>query len=253
MEGPWRNGAWAEKMLVPVENAIILPEQALLDRGYSILELMWINEFLVPFGGWLAADLKPGSTVIVAPATGHFGGAAVQVALAMGVKRVIAAGRNVQALEKILAADASGRVKIVQLSGEVEPDTAALRAAAGGGGGTDAYLDFSPPHAGGATHPSACIGALKSGGTAVLMGGVTSDLTINYAGLMLRNITLKGNFMYPPTAPAQLVGLVESGLLDLKGMEPGTVPFEELLRGIEEAEKKGGAGELTVLDVKGSK
>ena len=55
--------------------------------------------------------------------------------------------------------------------------------------------------------------------------------------------------MYPPTAPEQLVGLVESGLISLNGMEPGVVPFEDLQRGIAEAEKKGGAGDLTVLDL----
>lgn len=47
-----------------------------------------MNELSVPFGGWLAADLKPASVVIVAPATGHFGASAVQVALAMGVRKV---------------------------------------------------------------------------------------------------------------------------------------------------------------------
>ena len=246
MEGPWRNGAWAEKMMVPIENVIVLPEQTLTEKlGYSIPQLCWINEFLVPFGGWLAADLKPGACVIVAPATGHFGACAVQVALALGVGKVVAAGRNANALEKVEQLDKNGRVKAVQLSGDVETDTATLRKEVGVG--ADAYLDFSPPHAAGATHPNACIGALKAGGYAVLMGGVTSDISINYASLMLRNITVRGNFMYPPTAPAQLVGLVESGLISLSGLKTGSVPFEDLHRGIEEAEKAGGAFELTAL------
>jgi NADPH:quinone reductase-like Zn-dependent oxidoreductase len=89
MEGPWRNGAWAQKMVVPMENVVPLSEERLVkDLGYEVPRLLRINELLVPFGGWLAADLKPGSTVIVAPATGHFGGAAVQVALGMGVSKV---------------------------------------------------------------------------------------------------------------------------------------------------------------------
>lgn len=38
----------------------------------------------MPYGGLLAADLRPGETVPISGATGHFGSAAVAVALAMG-------------------------------------------------------------------------------------------------------------------------------------------------------------------------
>ena len=53
MEGPWRDGAWAEKMLVPTENVVVLDEERLLGNaqlGYEMKQLMWINEYLVPFG-----------------------------------------------------------------------------------------------------------------------------------------------------------------------------------------------------------
>jgi threonine dehydrogenase-like Zn-dependent dehydrogenase len=135
----------------------------------------------------------------------------------------------------------------VTLTGDVETDTVNLRKEAGTG--ADAYLDFSPPSAAGATHPGACIGALRKGGTAVLMGGVTEDITLNYAQLMLGSITVRGNFMYPVSAPSQLSKLVESGLIDLKAISTIDMAFEDLLDGIKSAEKRAGASELVVLRV----
>jgi NADPH:quinone reductase-like Zn-dependent oxidoreductase len=42
MEGPWRNGAWAEKMIVPTENIVPLDENRLLgELGYTIPQLVW--------------------------------------------------------------------------------------------------------------------------------------------------------------------------------------------------------------------
>ena len=251
MEGPWRNGAWAEKMLVPCENVVVLDEALLTGAegmGYKIEQLMRINEFVVPFGGWLAAEIKAGDVVIVAPSTGHFGGAAVQVSLALGVKKVVAAGRNSDLLKKVSALDKRGRVLSVQLTGDTTTDTTALQKAAGSTG-ADAYLDFSPPQAAGSTHPSACISALKHGGRAILMGGITSEIKLNYAQLMLRNIAVRGNFMYPPAAPRMLVNLVESGLLDLHSGNLQSFAFEDLHDGIAAAEKSAGAGELTVLSL----
>lgn len=131
------------------------------------------------------------------------------------------------------------------LTGDVETDTVNMRKEAGAG--ADAYLDFSPPTAAGATHPRACIGVLRKGGTAVLMGGVTADLTLNYAQLMLGSITVRGNFMYPPSGPSQLAKLIESGLIDLKTMTTIDVAFEDLLEGVKLAEKHAGMSELTVL------
>jgi D-arabinose 1-dehydrogenase-like Zn-dependent alcohol dehydrogenase len=61
--------------------------------------------------------------VIVAPATGPFGLAAVKVALAMGA-RVIAMGRNAEVLKRL---GQDERIKMVQISGNVEKDLKALK------------------------------------------------------------------------------------------------------------------------------
>jgi hypothetical protein len=103
-----------------------LDEKRLLGRvedgglGYDLESLQYIATLLVPYGGLRDINLQAGETVIVAPATGSFGGAAVMVALAMGA-RVIAMGRKVDALRRI--ATLSDRVAVVPITGDVQVST----------------------------------------------------------------------------------------------------------------------------------
>jgi threonine dehydrogenase-like Zn-dependent dehydrogenase len=139
----WASGSFAEYAVFPLENVFPLDEGRLLgDLGYSVEDLCLIPVLNVPFGGLAAIDVKQGETVIVAPATGKFGGAAALAALSFGA-RVVAAGRNLEALESFAEPfKATGRIKCVQLSGDAEADTKSLVAAAGGTG-ADCYIDFS--------------------------------------------------------------------------------------------------------------
>jgi threonine dehydrogenase-like Zn-dependent dehydrogenase len=73
------------------------------------------------------------------------------------------------------------------------------------------------------------------------MGGVREDITFNYGLLMSRNITIRGNFMYGNDAPHKLRGLLEGGLLSLKGLSTTVFAFEDLEKGIQFAGKHGGA------------
>lgn len=92
MKDVWRDWTYAEYCRTPLESLTVLDEQLLIkDLGYSLGQLMYSATLLVPYGGLRDIDLQAGETVIIAPATGPFGGAAVLVALAMGAK-VIAMG-----------------------------------------------------------------------------------------------------------------------------------------------------------------
>ncbi|MGY4376629.1 NADPH:quinone reductase-like Zn-dependent oxidoreductase [Bradyrhizobium sp. i1.3.6] len=86
----FRHGSYAERMRVPTENV------KRLGAITSAEASQWcaLGTLLVPYGGFLAADLQPGETVLVSGATGNFGSAAVSVALAMGAACVVAPGRN---------------------------------------------------------------------------------------------------------------------------------------------------------------
>lgn len=92
MRDEWRQGTFAEYAKLPLENLYFLDEEKLCGSptdgglGYAPEQLCWMLQALVPFGGLRSIGLQPGETVIIAPATGGFGSAAVVVALAMGAR-----------------------------------------------------------------------------------------------------------------------------------------------------------------------
>ncbi|KAI9751255.1 MAG: hypothetical protein M4579_006146 [Chaenotheca gracillima] len=250
--GDWRNGSWAERMLVPLESTYPIDEEIVVQKlGYSPTQLAWLNVLLVPYGGWVQAGLQPGETAIVCFATGNFGSVAIDVALAMGAGRVVAVGRNAEKLRQTVEAKHdAGRVALVALTGDVETDTAALKAATPGGRGADVFLDLAPESASAtaAKHVKAAISTLKVNGRAVLMGGIMGDLAIPYADVMLRNIKLLGRFMYEREAPARLIGLVESGKIHLETLRTEDYGLDHIEAALDAAQAKGGAGMLVALN-----
>src|SRR6266849_5483836 len=96
----WPDGTLAEYALMPVE--AVTPAEGLdtLDSAH----LAVISRCIVPFGGLLRGRLAAGETLIVNGATGAYGTAAVLVGIAMGAGRVVAAGRDPQALEAMTRA-----------------------------------------------------------------------------------------------------------------------------------------------------
>ncbi|WP_370444805.1 zinc-binding dehydrogenase [Amycolatopsis sp. CA-128772] len=212
------HGAFAEQLLVPTENAIPLGRLDPAEAGrWSALTVC-----LVPYGGLLAADLRAGETVLVSGATGHFGSAAVAVALAMGAACVVAPGRDEAALAD-LERRFGARVRPVRLTGD--DDTGRLRRAAPGP--IDVVLDLLPPSAGTAPVRTAAM-AVREQGRIVLMGGVGEDLALPYRWLMRNGITLRGQWLCPRTAPASLIALARAGLLDLGGFTVTEFPLADL-------------------------
>src|SRR5882757_7852316 len=134
----FHDGAWAEQLRVPTENAIKIGTIAEVDAA------RWcaLGTLLVPYGGFLAAQLQPGETVLVNGATGSFGSAGVAVALGMGAACVIATGRNEKALADLVRRFGR-RVLVVAMRGDEEADRKRILQAAPGP--IDCVLDILPP------------------------------------------------------------------------------------------------------------
>jgi len=190
---------------------------------------------LVPFGGFSEVDVRPGETVIVAPATGRYGGAAVAVALAMGAT-VVAAGRNNNALEALATIHAStGRLRTVVLTGDVSGNTEAMRNATGKPDGADVFIDFSPPAAEGSSLLITAVAVLRPFGRCVIMGGMLGNINVPYLEVMFKSLRLQGRFMYAREHILRLIQMAESGLLPL-GARIGIKHTEEFgLESIDEA------------------
>src|SRR3954470_24397764 len=87
-QADWRDGLFAEYGLVPKET--VTPAHGL--DHLSAAQLCSASRLVVPYGGLLRGRLAAGETAIITGATGAFGSAAVQLALAMGAGRIVAAG-----------------------------------------------------------------------------------------------------------------------------------------------------------------
>ncbi|KAL6241951.1 hypothetical protein RBB50_011196 [Rhinocladiella similis] len=253
LEDTWKNGTLAEYAEAPLERIWALDEDLLCKTlKYSPADLSYIGTVSIALAGLLEIEVRPGDSVIVAPATGTFGGAAVPAALSLGAK-VIACGRN----EKTLATmtdtfGASGRFLTVKMTGDVEQDTAAIKAAAGGKG-ADRYIDFVPPQAAGSKHIMSCLSALRPHGRASLMGLVLSNVEIPYAFVMMKNIRIEGRYMFDRWHGEQAIKLVETGHLvlgnrQLSGMKMLGFKLQDIHRAIDAAAEQRGWGGMIVVE-----
>ncbi|KAF7979248.1 hypothetical protein HWV62_43228 [Athelia sp. TMB] len=212
MHEAWRDGTYREYARVPLENCTPLDEARLLgELKYQPGDLAYISALLVPYGGLHAIAVQPGETVLIAPATGAFGSAAVHVALALGA-RVIAAGRNTAALARIAGLD-SKRTTTVQITNDPATDMAAFTGTRFGK--PDCFFDIAPPEAAASTHVRSGVLSVRTGGRVVLMGGIHGDVALPYGTIMHRNLTLKGQWMYERKEIRSLVKMIESGVLKI--------------------------------------
>ncbi|WP_315738245.1 MULTISPECIES: zinc-binding alcohol dehydrogenase family protein [unclassified Bradyrhizobium] len=212
----FRHGSFAERMRVPTENAKPI---GAIDTDDAA---RWcaLGTLLVPYGGFLAAILQAGETVLVSGATGRFGSAAVAVALAMGAAAVVAPGRNEVMLAE-LQRRFGPRVRPVRLSGDESEDIARMKRAAPRP--IDCVLDIMPPSVSARVVRSAVM-TVRPYGRVVLMGGVGmlggAGLELPYPWIMRECVTIHGVWMYPPSATVRMVELIRAGLLDLAQFEP---------------------------------
>ena len=122
------------------------------------------------------------------------------------------------------------------LTGDVQKDAGALRAASGGG----AHVAFDM--VGQARDPKSTLAALhglRRGGRLVLMGSMTTELPVPYTTLMLNSWEILGQFMYPASAYRRLLDLLRSGLLDISPIRPRVYPLAALPEAMEAASSAG--------------
>jgi threonine dehydrogenase-like Zn-dependent dehydrogenase len=211
--GCWQ-GTWGDVVAVPMESCVALREELAKQAGYSFGDLMHIERLAVANGGIQAANLHPGETVIIAPATGHYSGAAAELAAQLGCN-VIAVTRSATKLDR-LASLYPTRITVVELTGDTATDTAAIRTACPpGSGGADALIDVTPGTATGSSgHLNAALDALRSEARVAMIGSL-GDFTINYASLLFRNINVRFKFMYTHGELLTLIRQIESGIVKL--------------------------------------
>jgi alcohol dehydrogenase len=223
----WHDGTLAEYALYPVQ--AVTPVEGLDDIDSA--QLAALTRCVIPYGGLLRGRLAAGESIVVTGATGAYGFATVLVALAMGAGRVIAAGRNRAALDA-LARAGGPYVTTVKLTGDLEADTAALRAAAGGG----AQMAFDiVGHSADPNATLAALGSLRRGGRLVLMGGMNAPLSISYNQVMSNNLEIIGHLMHSPDTYGRLLDLLRTKRLDISPIVPKAFSIQDLPQAMEAA------------------
>jgi NADPH:quinone reductase-like Zn-dependent oxidoreductase len=231
VQADWRDGTLAQYALFPASAVTPVENLSHVDAVQLAISL----RLIVPFGGLLRGRLAAGETLIVSAATGAYGTAAVLLALAMGAGRVVAVGRNTEALEAV-AAVGGDRVVPVTVTGDIQADADAIRAAANGG----AHMAFDM--VGNASDPNMTLATLRSlvqGGRLVLMGSMTVPLPLPYTEVMLNSWEILGQFMYPRDAYRRLLDLIRSGLVDMHVIQPRVFPLASLPEAMELAASAG--------------
>lgn len=203
-------GSWAERALVKRDNLIDVPD--------GVDDAIAVALGIAGLAAWLPltwrARLEPGETVLVLGATGVVGTVAVQGAKLLGAARVVAAGRNPDALARLeaLGADATVRLDapsaggvggVADAGGASAPSrdelAAAFREAAGGD--VDVVIDplWGEPAA-------AALMALGYGGRLIQIGqsaGASADIPSALIRGKLAEVRGHTNFLAPQEVKAE--------------------------------------------------
>jgi alcohol dehydrogenase len=232
----WRDGSFAEKMILPAECFTPLRSAERIDAD-RLVRLGW---FGTCYGAFLRADLRPGQTVVVNAATGLVGTCGVILARAMGAGRIIAVGRKKTVLRELEALDPW---LIVSLSADAPDAAKALKEAARG---ADVVLDC----VGDITDPASTNNALASlgpFGTAVLVGGLNAPLAINAKWVLDQQVRIVGSSWFPRWASAAMLAMIGSGTLDLGALRAHRYPLDEVNEAVAIAAKGPGGFDHVAL------
>ena len=230
----WRDGSFAEKLMLPAECFTPLGDAAPADPAL-LVRLGW---FGTCYGALLRSDFRPGHCVVVNAATGLVGTAGMLLVLAMGARRVVACGRRRHLLEELTAVDPK-RIAAVALSGTPHDETAIRDAA---GGGVDILIDA----VGDIADPAPSTTALRSlgpYGNALLLGGCMGDLKVNYKWMLDNQIRILGSSWFPRSGTADLLGMIASGVLNVEALRARRFPLDQANEAVQWAEH--GSGGLT--------
>lgn len=175
----------------------------------------------------------PSSLCSHLPYTSHrLANAAIELALALGARRVIALGRSEDKLATWLVtypAHLQSRIRTYAMPSDPTSIVSDLLALTPNGAGADVFFDMSPVQMALSpepiTHLKTIFGALCIKARVVFMGGLPGEVSIPYGEMVKKDLSIVGGFMYDSDVPRELFRLVEAGVIDTRS-EKGTFPYE---------------------------
>jgi alcohol dehydrogenase len=211
----WPDGTFAEKVLLPRECVIPVPDQVKVVPAV-LCRLGWLA---TAYAGLERGGFAPGCRMAINGATGHLGTSAVLTALALGAGEISVFGRRNEILKQL--ANLDQRVIV---------------------GGDEDDVDFILECSGGndTTRTKSLIAGLSRGGTIVFVGALTAPVSLDASHLMRSDLTLRGSFWFPRETPPKLLRLFAGGSLDLTPLHAEVYPLTKINEALERSLILGG-------------
>lgn len=231
--GSFYDGAWAEYIAVPYGTLTAIPDELPFEQAAILADAV-----ATPYAGLVdRAALRPGEAVGLW-GIGGLGVHAVQIARMVGAAPIIAVDPNPEARARALAVGADHALD----PGAVDVEAEMRRHTAGQG------LDLAVDLVGANAVLAQAAGCLGRAGR-VLMIGLSLDPIQLGPGILfgLASHSLLGHLGYAKRHLDDLVELVSHGRLDVSRSISGTMPLEDVGRGVEQlASKEGNPVRLVV-------
>lgn len=193
------------------------------------------------YSGLKKAQLRPTSTLLINGASGTLGVGGVICALAMGVRKILATGRDRDMLDAVKAI-APDRIEVFSFKDGSITDWVMSQTA---GDGVNAVLDCL---ARGAAQESFLEGlhSLRRGGVIVDIGGV-NEVPVKLYYLRAANRHYFGSLWFSTEECRELAAMVETGALDMSVFEHHGHPLDDINEAIASmAARKGGFSNFVI-------
>lgn len=190
--------------------------------------------------------VEPGGTLVIGAATGAMGVSTIVLAKAFGIGRVIAVGRTRANLEgvKALAPALVETLALEDLDEGWEQSmglTRAIRALVPAG--ADAVLDYFPQGPG----SWQAIAAMKTGGTAVTMGGNVAPPPLPTVALTFNCWRIVGSRNCSRDDAQQVIQMLQSGLIEADDLITHTIELQEVNRALEISRRRAEPAWMVVI------
>lgn len=221
-------GGFSEYVTAPVGNLVKLPDNVTFEQACRFGYLG------TSYSGLRKLGFGHGQTLLVDGGTGTLGVGTVLLALAMGASRVFATGRDQARLERLKALDPRVEV-IAPANGSVTDQVMAKT----GGMGADALLEALAPNS-----PASAVmdafNALRRGGKAVNVGGVSEPLPIPINRLMTTQKSLIGSLWFTTEEAEEMAAMASAGILRLDVFEHEVFPLERINDALDAIDSRSG-------------
>ena len=222
-------GGFGEFLTCPVANIVKLPDSVTFEQAARFGYLG------TSYAALRKARFAPGQTVLVNGGTGTLGVGTVLLAMAMGAAKIFATGRDQGRLDKLNALDPHRIQAIASTDGAVAPRIKDRT----DGIGVDVMIDALAPGAPASSVMDA-FNALRNGGIAVNVGGVSEKLAIEPNRLMNLQKALIGSRWFTTAEGQDMAAMAESRALNLEAFEHKVYSLEKINEALEEVDSRDG-------------